>query len=133
MYISGSQCMTAQESNSYGEAALYCGLPLDVMAHEGEPCLDGTPEPPCLVRGWEMLIYCSLLASPTSSTVTQSFDSRCESNCQNTITAKKCNVVQLTQGWRAASPQESRPSFLSVKTTAKLQLTSKALRLGGNK
>lgn len=126
--------MTARESNSYGEAALYCGLPLDVMAHEGEPCLDGTPEPPWLGQG---LGDADLLFLAGQSHLQHcniwSFDSRCESNCQNTITAKKCNVVQLTQGWRAASPQESRPSFLSVKTTAKLQLTSKALRLGGNK
>ena len=86
----------------------------------------------CLGRGWEMLIYCPLLASPTPSTVTQRLASEVWQQLPKHSQCKKMWRCSLKPNWRTVSPQKTKPSFLLVKTVANLQLTSKALRLGGS-
>lgn len=86
-----------------------------------------------LGRGWKMLIYCPSPTSPTPSTVTHP---RCASKTWLQLPKhsqrKETWHCSLNPNWRMVPPQKTKPSFLPVKTIANLQLTSKALRLGGS-
>ena len=106
--------------------------PFGLMAPKGVPCQVKLLNSCCLGRGWELLIYCPPPASPTPSTVTQCLASKMWQQLPKHSQCKEMWYCSLNPNWRTVSPQKTKPSFLPVKTIANLQLTSKALGLGGS-